>query len=167
MKLHAPKTALVTACIVLCVISTQFIQCKTTKVDTRNNIDMSGDPSDFNDAIEKNMKEMFDKGKAVFRFETFGDEVFWTDQLQLQKVIADSKHGGIGKGITPEQALDAGLKVDLAVLPKFLRRKIKQGKFLDDPWVTLQLIKINAVLGVVGKFDGDGNLKSIGLTCAS
>ena len=167
MKLHAPKAALVTACIVLCVISSQFIQCKTTKVDTRNNVDMSGDPSDFNDAIEKNMKEMFDKGKAVFRFETFADEVFWTDQLQLQKVIADSKHGGIGQGITPKQALDAGLRVDLAVLPKFLRRKIKQGKFLDDPWVTLQLIKINAVLGVVGKFDGDGNLKSIGLTCAS
>jgi cytochrome c2 len=63
--------------------------------------------------------------------------------------------------------VDAGLKVDLAVLPKFLRNKIKEGKFLDDPWVTLQLIKINAVLGVVGKFDGDGNLKSIGLTCAS
>ena len=167
MKLHARKTVVVTASIVLFAISTQFIQCKTTKADTRNNADMSGDPNDFNDAIEKNMKEMFDKGKAVFRFETFGDEVFWTDQLQLQRAIADSKHGGIGKGITPKEALDAGLKVDLAVLPKFLRRKIKQGKFLDDPWVTLQLIKINAVLGVVGKFDGAGNLKSIGLTCAS
>jgi hypothetical protein len=148
-------------------LSSLLSQCKTTKVDTRNNPDMSGQPGDFNDAIEKNMKEMFDKGKAVFRFETFGDEVFWTDQLQLQKAIADSKHGGLGKGITPKEALDAGLKVDLAVLPKFLRRKIKEGKFLNDPWVTLQLIKINAVLGVVGKFDGDGNLKSIGLTCAS
>src|SRR5262249_4466872 len=110
---------------------------------------------------------MYDKGKAVFRFETFGDEIFWTDALQLNKVIADSKHGGTGNGLSPKQALDAGLKVDLAVLPKFLRRRIKEGKFLDDPWVTLQLIKINAVLGVVGKFDGDGNLKSIGLTCAS
>ena len=147
--------------------STLLIQCKTTKADTRNTADRSGDPKDFNDAIEKNMKEMFEKGKAVFRFETFGDEIFWTDQLQLQKAIADSKHGGNGKGITPKQALDAGLKVDLAVLPRFLRRKIKQGKFLNDPWVTLQLIKINAVLGVVGKFDGAGNLKSIGLTCAS
>src|SRR3954452_3768147 len=97
--------------------STFLIQCKTTKADTRNNPDMSGDPKDFNDAIEKNMKEMFDKGKAVFRFETFGDEVFWTDQLELQKAIADEKHGGIAKGIPLKQALDAGLKVDLAVLP--------------------------------------------------
>lgn len=167
MKLHTPKTTIVIASIVLSITASQFIQCKTTKADTRNTMDMSGDPNDFNDAIEKNMKEMFDKGKAVFRFETFGDEVFWTDQLQLQKVIADEKHGGTGKGITPKQALDAGLKVDLAVLPKPLRKKIKQGKFLDDPWVTLELIKINAVLGVVGKFDGHGNLQSIGLTCAS
>jgi len=167
MKLYAPKTTLVISLIVVAITTTQFIQCKTTKTDTRNSPDMSGNPDDFNDAIEKNMKELFDKGKAVFRFDTFGDEVFWTDQLQLHKVIADEKHGGTGKGISPKQALDAGLKVDLAVLPRALRKKIRQGKFLDDPWVTLQLIKINAVLGVVGKFDGDGNLKSIGLTCAS
>jgi hypothetical protein len=149
------------------MLSVALMQCKTTKADTRNTADLSGDPDDFDDAIEKNSKELFEKGKAIFRFETFGDEVFWTDQLQLHKAIADDKHGGIGKGITPKQALDAGLKVDLAILPKFLRRRIKQGKFLDDPWVTLQLIKVNAVLGVVGKFDGNGNLKSIGLTCAS
>jgi hypothetical protein len=167
MKLHVPKTTMVITLIVVAISTTQFIRCKTTKADTRNSMDRSGVPGDFNDDIEKNMKEMFDKGKAVFRFDTFGDEVFWTDQLQIHKAIADEKHGGIGKGLSPKQALDAGLKVDLAVLPKFLRRKIKEGKFLDDPWVTLQLIKINAVLGVVGKFDGNGNLKSIGLTCAS
>jgi hypothetical protein len=167
MKLHVPKTTMVITFIVVAILATQFIRCKTTKAGTRNSMDRSGVPGDFNDDIEKNMKEMFDKGKAVFRFDTFGDEVFWTDQLQIHKAIADEKHGGIGKGLSPKQALDAGLKVDLAVLPKFLRRKIKEGKFLDDPWVTLQLIKINAVLGVVGKFDGNGNLKSIGLTCAS
>ena len=159
MKLHVPKTTMVITFIVVAILATQFIRCKTTKADTRNSMDRSGVPGDFNDDIEKNMKEMFDKGKAVFRFDTFGDEVFWTDQLQIHKAIADEKHGGIGKGLSPKQALDAGLKVDLAVLPKFLRRKIKEGKFLDDPWVTLQLIKINAVLGVVGKFDGNGNLK--------
>jgi hypothetical protein len=167
MKLYFPKTAFVISCLVVLVISAQFVQCKTTKVDTRNSSDMSGEADDFNDAIEKNMKELFDKGKAVFRYETFGDEAFWTDQLQLHKVIADDKHGGTGTGLTPRQALDAGLKVDLAVLPKFLRNKIKEGTFLNDSWVTLQLIKINAVLGVVGKFDGNGNLQSIGLTCAS
>jgi hypothetical protein len=148
-------------------VATTLIQCKTTKTDKRTAADMSGDPGDFNDAIEKNSRELFEKGKAVFRFDTFGDEVFWTDQLQLHKAIADEKHGGIGKGLSPKEALAAGLKVDLAILPKFLRRRIRQGKFLDDPWVTLQLLKVNAVVGVVGKFDGDGNLKSVGITCAS
>src|SRR5215213_10474792 len=114
------KTFIVTLSLVSFVfLSTFLIQCKTTKADTRNTPDMSGDPNDFNDAIEKNMKEMFDKGKAVFRFETFGDEVFWTDQLQLHKVIADEKHGGTGKGLSPKEALAAGLKVDLAILPRF------------------------------------------------
>jgi hypothetical protein len=148
-------------------LSNVLVQCKTTKVADRNVADMSGDPKEFDDAIKQNSKDLFEKGKAVFRFETFGDEVFWTDQLQIQKAIADEKHGGTGKGLTPKEALAAGLKVDLSILPKFLRRRIRQGKFLDDPWVTLQLIKINAVLGVVGKFDGNGNLTSIGLTCAS
>ena len=144
-----------------------LVQCKTTKVDKRNDADLSGDADEFDDAIKENSKDLFEKGQAVFRFETFGDEVFWTDQLQLHKAIVDQKHGGLGKGLSPKEALAAGLKVDLTILPRGLRRKIKEGKFLDDPWVTLQLIKINAVLGVVGKFDGDGNLKSIGITCAS
>jgi hypothetical protein len=166
MKLHAPKTVVVIAIIIAVVSTNQFIQCKTTKSEARNLSDISGDADEFDDAIKQNSKDLFDKGRAVFRFETFGDEAFWTDKLQLHKVIADQKHGGIAKGLSPKEALAAGLKVDLAILPRALRNKIKQGEFLDDPWVTLQLIKINAVLGVVGKFDGDGNLKSIGLTCA-
>jgi len=167
MKLKLPKTAMAISIITLIIVAGQFIQCKTTKSDTRNTLDMSGDPDEFDDAIKENSKELFDKGQAVFRFETFGDEIFWTDKLQLHKAIADEKHGGIGKGLSPKEALAAGLKVDLTILPRFLRNKIKQGTFLDDPWVTLQLLKINAVIGVVGKFEGDGILKSIGITCAS
>jgi hypothetical protein len=141
-----------------------LIQCSTQK---KNLEDKSGNPNAFEASITANANEMLEKGKAVFRFETFGDEAFWTDKLQLQKAIADSKHGGIGDGLTPQAALDAGLKVDLNILPGFLKKKIKEGKFLNDPLVTLELLKVNAVLGVVGKFDGKGNLKSIGITCAS
>lgn len=111
--------------------------------------------------------KLLSEGKKIFRFETFGDEVFWTDKLQLHKAIAGSKHGGVGEGLTPKAALDAGLKVDLGILPVPLRKQIAEGKFLDDVAVTLQLIKLDAVLGVVGKFNDDGSLKSIGLTCAS
>ena len=165
--MSSPRTAVVICSILLIIVAGQFIQCKTTKGDTRNELDKSGQADEFDDAIKQNSKDLFEKGQAVFRFETFGDEAFWTDQLQLHKAIADEKHGGIGKGLSPKEALAAGLKVDLMILPAFLRKRIREGKFLDDPWITLQLIKINAVVGVVGKFDGNGNLKSIGITCAS
>lgn len=148
-------------------VSSLCIQCKTTKISKRHSEDESGNPDHFNDAIKESADELFEKGKAVFRFETFDDESFWSDKLQLHKAIADDKHGGIGKGLSPKEALDAGLKVDLAVLPKVLRNQIREGKFLNDPWVTLKLLKLNAVIGVVGKFDGKGNLKSVGVTCAS
>jgi hypothetical protein len=148
-------------------ISTFLVQCRSTKADKRNSIDESGNPKDFSDAIKENADDLFKKGQAVFRYETFGDEAFWTDKLQLHKIIADAKHGGIGKGLSPREALALGLKVDLAILPKWVRRKIEEGSFLDDPWVTLQLLKINAVLGVKAGFDGNGNLERIGITCAS
>jgi len=147
------------------VITSVFFQCSTHE-KKREAQDNSGNPDAWNSSINDNAKDMMDKGKAIFRFETFGDEVFWTDKLQIQKAIADSKHGGIGDGLTPKAALAAGLKVDLPILPGFLKKKIQEGKFLDDPLVTLELLKLNAVLGIIGKFDGKGNLKSIGITCA-
>jgi hypothetical protein len=152
--------------LVLFVLVAQSIQC-TTKEMVREKPDTRGSKDAWNTSINESASELLEKGKAVFRFETFGDEVFWTDKLQLHKAIADSKHGGIGKGLTPKAALDAGLKVDLSILPGFLKREIKKGNFLDDPQVTLELLKVNAVIGVVGKFDGNGNLTSIGITCAS
>lgn len=152
--------------LVLFVFVAQLIQC-TTKEMTREKPDVRGSKDAWNTSINESASELLEKGKAVFRFETFGDEVFWTDKLQLHKAIADSKHGGNGAGLTPKAALDAGLKVDLSILPGFLKKQIKQGKFLDDPQATLELLKVNAVIGVVGKFDGKGNITSIGITCAS
>lgn len=155
--------------LVATIISVVFIfasvNCSTKKA-LRTEEDKSGKPNAFDASIQDNAAGLFAKGKAVFRFETFGDEVFWTDKLQLHKAIADSAHGGIGAGLTPKTALEAGLKVDLDLLPGFMKKKIREGKVLDDPAVTLELIKLNTVLGVVGKFDGKGNLVSIGLTCA-
>jgi hypothetical protein len=148
------------------IIMSSLIQCSTHEKE-RETIDKSGNPNAFDAAIKNNADDMLEKGKAVFRYETFGDEIFWTDKLRLQKAIADKKHGGIAEGLTPKAALAAGLKVDLDILPEVLKKKIQEGKFLDDPLVTLELIKLNAVLGVVGKFDGHGNLQSVGITCAS
>lgn len=152
--------------IALGIFLLQSIQCSSGE-KKREKVDESGEPDAWNASINDNANDLMEKGKAVFRFETFGDEVFWTDKLQIHKAIADSKHGGNGEGLTPKAALAAGIKVDLSILPGFLKEKIKEGKFLDDPLVTLELLKLNAVIGVVGKFDGNGNLSSIGLTCAS
>jgi hypothetical protein len=155
----------VLSAVLLFVVSAVFMQC-STQPGHRSSADISGDPDDPTQSIKKNAEEMLEKGKAVFRFETFGDEVFWTDKLQLHKALVDKEHGGIGAGLTPKQALAAGLKVDLHLIPEFLKKKIKEGKFLDDPWVTLDLLKLNAVIGVVAKFEND-KIKSVGITCAS
>ena len=120
------------------------------------------------DEITANANKMLEEGKQTFRFETFGDEAYWTDALQLNKAIAGEKNGGIGPGLSPKAALGAGLKVDMEVIPAEVAAAIKAGKVnLDDPAVTLTLLQLNAVVGVKGTFDANKNLVSIGLTCAT
>jgi hypothetical protein len=111
--------------------------------------------------------KLFRQGRHVFRFDTFGDEQFWTGALQLEKAIEGQKNGGVGPGLSPKAALAAGIKVDANALPKPVVNAIKKGKVnLNDPKTTLALIKLNAVVGVQGKFNHNGSLRSVGLTCA-
>lgn len=159
------RTHYAVSVIFLFVVGIALTQCNT-KEKTRNTPDESGNPNFWNKSINDNASDMFKKGKAVFRYETFGDEGFWTDKLKLHTVLVNEKHGGTGEGLSPKQALDAGLKVDLKLLPGFLKKKIKEGKFLNDPYVTLQLLRLNAVVGVVARFEGK-KIKSVGITCAS
>ena len=106
-------------------------------------------------------------GRRVFRFDTFGDQAVWGGVLGLNKAIEGAKHGGVGPGVSPKLALALGLKVDAAAIPKKVARAIKAGKVnLDDPAVTLALLKLNAVVGVKGFFNRSGNLSSVGITCA-
>jgi hypothetical protein len=92
---------------------------------------------------------------------------FWGDALQLQRAIAGEKNGGVGAEISPKTALSVGLKVNANALPDSLKQQLKQGKVnLDDPTTTLALLKLNAVLGVTGFFERNGNLRSMGIQCA-
>jgi mono/diheme cytochrome c family protein len=159
------KTYVAVASLLLAVFALILMECSTHK-KARKEPDKEGNQDAWTSSINSNAKEMLDKGRQVFRFETFGDEVFWTDKLQLHKALVSEEHGGIGKGLTPKDALAAGLKVDLILLPEFLKQKIKEGKFLDDPLVTVELLRLNAVVGVIAKFDGK-KIKSVGITCAS
>ena len=123
--------------------------------------------SAFDSQIARNAQEMMEQGKQIFRFDTFGDEVYWTDTLQLHRAIAGAKLGGVGPGVSPKTALSVGLKVDMDALPADLVEGIKQNEVnLDDPATTLALIKLDAVLGVKGTFNSNGSLKSVGLSCA-
>ncbi|HEY6402329.1 MAG TPA: hypothetical protein VI479_13025 [Blastocatellia bacterium] len=110
---------------------------------------------------------MIDEGRRTFRFDTFGDEAFWGDTLRLHQAIEGEKFGGVGPGLSPRAALNAGLKVDVDRLPASLVSQLRSGQVnLDDPAVTLALLKLQAVLGVTGFFNGDGGLRSVGLQCA-
>ena len=106
-------------------------------------------------------------GQQTFRFDTFGDEAFWGDTLQLHLAIEGGANGGVGPGVSPNTALKVGLKVDATAIPATVVAGIQAGKVnLDDPATTLALLKLNAVVGVTGQFKSDGTLSSVGIQCA-
>jgi mono/diheme cytochrome c family protein len=117
--------------------------------------------------IRANGDQMLEEGRRTFRFDTFGDEVYWSDGLGLDRAIAGEKNGGVGAGVSPKTALSLGLKVDMDALPASLVDQIKANKVdLNDPATTIALIKLNSVLGVVGTFDAAGKMTKVGLSCA-
>jgi hypothetical protein len=118
-------------------------------------------------APELHALKQIHEGRQTFRYATFGDEDFWGGLLGLHKAIAGAANGGVGPGVSPKTALSVGLKVDSTALPKELRRALRAGAVnLDDPAVTLQLLRLDAVVGVTGLFDASNKLKSIGIQCA-
>ena len=71
--------------------------------------------------------EMFVEGRETFRFDTFGDEVFWGDTLRLHEAIVGERLGGVGPGLPTNAALNLGLKVDLGALPDDLVQALDAG----------------------------------------
>ncbi len=110
------------------------------------------------DPVVQDAAAMVQDGRRIFRFDTFGDEAFWTDVLRLNEPLA---------GVSPRTALAVGLKVDVDALPGSVVSDLRAGRVdLDDPAVTLALLEAGAVVGVKGVVEG-GKLRSIGITCAS
>jgi len=106
-------------------------------------------------------------GQQIFRFDTFGDQDFWGGTLQLHKAIEGTRFEGVGPGISPRIALALGLKVDVDALPRQLQEDLKHGKVnLDDPAVTLALLKLNSVVGITGYPNQRGGLSSVGIQCS-
>jgi hypothetical protein len=97
-------------------------------------------------------------GQRIFRYDTFGDEQLWTGVLRMHEVLAT---------IPPETALAVGLKVDVDALPPEIISALKGGHVdLTDPAVTVELLRLDAVVGVRATIDGAGQLTSVGITCA-
>ncbi|MEO5573514.1 MAG: hypothetical protein ABIR48_03375, partial [Gammaproteobacteria bacterium] len=114
-------------------------------------------------------------GREVFRFETFGNEGFWTDAVRMPKGMVDKK-------FTPVQALQAGLQIDVDALDAptqlLLAAELKtdlskhNAPLLNNPATTVKLIEANAVAGMVARdSNGDGKIDilhgdKVGVSCA-
>jgi mono/diheme cytochrome c family protein len=117
--------------------------------------------------VEEQALQAIHEGRQTFRYDTFGDETFWGGQLGLHRAIAGEEHGGIGAGLSPQDALQLGLKVDIDALPDEVLDGIKEGHVdLKDPATTLALLEEKAVVGMTGFFDEHGALTSVGIQCA-
>jgi mono/diheme cytochrome c family protein len=93
------------------------------------------------------------QGKEIFRYDTFGNEVFWTDTARLHEIV---------QKIEPTEAIKLGIKVD--------QDKLNLAKFVAknplSPGGTKELLKQDAVVGLKATFDEKGDLTRIGITCA-
>lgn len=102
------------------------------------------------------------QGKDIFRFDTYGDESFWTDTLHMNAVIMAA--------VDPTTALSVGLKVDTDSLPPAVVAGIQSGAIsLTSPATTVALLKLNAVIGLKGTVVSAGDhdsLVRVGITCA-
>ena len=102
------------------------------------------------------------QGKDIFRHDTYGNEVFWTDTARMHEVIASA--------VSPRVALSVGLKVDADALAQAVKDAIAAGQVdLDDPATTVTLLKLQSVVGLHGTVEsvgGKDSLVRVGITCA-
>lgn len=122
---------------------------------------MATRPTGFDVAADMSPQTVAD-GRQIFRFETFGDEQFWTDTARMHEVVQ--------KSVSPTTALSVGLKVDAEAIPPAVAQAIRAGQVdLNSPATTVTLLKLNAVVGLKGTVstvNGRDTLVSLGITCA-
>lgn len=137
------------------------------QIQTREPARGEGLSNSIDRTVDNHARKLIEEGRRIFRFDTFGDEAFWGESLKLHQAIAGAKHGGVGLGVSPKTALAVGLKVDVDALPASLKSQLAAGQVdLDDPAITVELLRLNAVVGVTGRFNAGGQLQSMGVQCA-
>ncbi|HXH01389.1 MAG TPA: hypothetical protein VNI56_04285 [Xanthomonadaceae bacterium] len=114
-------------------------------------------------------------GREVFRFETFGNEGFWTDAVRLLAGMMAAK-------VTPLKALELGVQIDMEALYAATMRTLmeqlradpsgRSSALLNDPATLAALINANAVIGMpVKDSNRDGRMDvasgdKVGASCA-
>lgn len=93
-------------------------------------------------------------GRRIFRYDTFGDEPFWTDTLHLNQVVETA--------VSPATALAVGLKVDAERLPPGFLASAD----LKSPGTTVELLRRDAVVGIQARVTDDGHIARLGIACA-
>jgi hypothetical protein len=140
-----------------------FVQCSKSFEESAKDVSVANSEDG-----SESTGSLIHSGKQIFRYDTYGDEDFWSGLLHIDKAIAGAANGGFGPGVSPNTALAVGLKVDVNALPPDVIAGIISGAInLDDPATTITLLQLNSVVGVKGNFDTKGALQSIGITCAS
>ena len=128
-----------------------FVGCGTNKMATEG---IHSRAKEARSATEETSSDLVAEGQRIFRFDTFGDEQFWTDTLRLNEVVE--------KNVDPTTALAVGLKVDADVLPPGILKKVD----LKSPATTVALLKMNAIVGIQATVDSNNHITSLGITCA-
>lgn len=99
------------------------------------------------------LAELTAQGRDVFRFETFGNETFWTDTMHMHEVIE--------KSVDPMTALKVGLKLDIDALPVGILESVD----LNAPATTVALLKMHAIVGLRAEVNADNHITRVGITC--
>lgn len=179
MYKQSSRLSLITICLILVFALVLHNACNESNAKNIQNTrtDVTGNGKAFPAKYPSHILGDTEKGKKVFRFETFGNEGFWFNAMRWQQGVIDAK-------FTPKQMLEIGLQIDVEAegLDADLRQKLEaefktdlssqNAPLLNDPKTTIALLNANAFIGVVTK-DSNGDkqlniLKSdmVGITCA-
>lgn len=166
-----PALIFKTSAVALFLVAALYLAMHSASSQTRQKVD---GPANQGPTVDIPMGSAA-SGKEVFRFETFGNEGFWTDAVRVPKGVVDSK-------LTPLKALQVGLSVDVDALDSATKAAVAAelkkdptgatSKLFNDPKTTIALLNANAVIGMVVKdSNGDGRLDvasgdKVGVSCA-
>jgi mono/diheme cytochrome c family protein len=136
---HPARNIGLSICVLVCSAGVLIGGCEDESTDVQ--------PAAVNTALRH-------QGQFIFRFDTFGNEVFWSDTLRMHEVVENS--------VDPMTALAVGLKVDADALP----HGILDTADLNDPATTVALLKLDAVVGIKATVDENNHITKLGITCA-